>query len=100
MNICCPDMDGSDPKYFITFIDRYSRYMYLYMLHSKDKALEAFKVFKAEVKKQCGKQVKIMRSNRGGEYYGRYTENEQAPGPLLGFFKSMRLLPNTLCLVL
>ena len=50
-DICCPDMDESDPKYFIPFIDDYSRYMYLYMLHSKDKALEAFKVFKANVEK-------------------------------------------------
>ena len=24
-NICCLDMDGSDPKYFITFIDDFSR---------------------------------------------------------------------------
>ena len=53
-DICCPDMDGSDLRYFITFIDNYSRYMYLYMLCSKDEALEAFKVFKAEVEKQCG----------------------------------------------
>ena len=66
MDICCPDMDGSDPKYFITFIDDYSSYMYLYMLRSKDEALEAFKVFKAEVEKQCGKQVKVLRLDRGG----------------------------------
>ena len=50
-NICCPDIDGSDSKYFITFIDDYSRYMYLYMLHSKDEALEALKVFNVEVEK-------------------------------------------------
>ena len=42
-------------KYFITFIDDYSRYIYLYMLHNKNLALDAFKVFKAEVEKQCGK---------------------------------------------
>ena len=51
-NICCLDMDGSDLKYFITFIDDYSCYMYLYMLRSKNEALEAFKVFNAEVEKQ------------------------------------------------
>ena len=59
-DIYCPDMDGSDPKYFITFIDDYSRYMYLYLLRSKDKALETFKVFKAEVETQCEKQIKSM----------------------------------------
>ena len=53
IDICCPNMDSSDLKYFITFIDDYSRYMYLYMLCTKDEVLEAFKVFKAEVEKQC-----------------------------------------------
>ena len=49
--------------------------MYLYMLHSKNEALEAFKVFKAEVEKQCDMQIKIVRLDIGGEYYGRYIEN-------------------------
>ena len=49
--------------------------MHLYLLHNKSEALDAFKVFKAEVEKQCNKQIKIVRSDRGGEYYGRYTEN-------------------------
>ena len=52
--------------------------MHLYLLHNKSEALDAFKVFKAEVEKQCNKQIKIVRSDRGGEYYGRYTENGQA----------------------
>ena len=77
-DICCPDMDAHGPKYFISFIDDCSQYNYLYMLHNKDEALDAFKVFKAEVKKQCGKQIKIVKTNRGGEYYGRYTEDGQA----------------------
>ena len=71
-DICCLDMDTHGPKYFISFIDNCSRYMYLYMLHSKDQALNAFKVFKAKVEKQCNKQIKIVRTNRGEEYYGRY----------------------------
>ena len=61
-------------KYFISFIDDFSRYMYLYILHNKNEALDAFKVFKVKVKKQCNKQIKIMRLDRGGEYYGRYME--------------------------
>ncbi|KAL4355016.1 hypothetical protein GQ457_06G004800 [Hibiscus cannabinus] len=74
-------------KYFITFIDDYSRYMYLYMLYHKSEALEAFKIFKAEVKKQCGKQIKIVRRDRGGEYYGRYTEYGQVPAPFVKFLQ-------------
>ena len=80
-------MDTSSPKYFITFIDDYSRYMYLYLLRTKDEALDAFKIFKAEVEKHCGKQIKIVRSDRGGKYYGRYTENGQAPGLFVKFLQ-------------
>ena len=39
-----------DNKYFITFIDDYSRYTYIYLLKHKDEAFHAFKVYnKAEV---------------------------------------------------
>ena len=80
-------MDASSPKYSITLIDDYTRYMYLYLLRTKDEALDAFKIFKAEVEKQCGKQIKIVRFDRGGEYYGRYTENGQAPGLFVKFLQ-------------
>ncbi|KAL5858701.1 hypothetical protein ACOSQ3_006159 [Xanthoceras sorbifolium] len=86
-DICCLDMDSYGQKYFISFIDDYSRYMYLYLLHNKNEALNAFKIFKAEVEKQCGKQIKIVRLDRGGEYYGRYTESGQAPGPFVRFLQ-------------
>ena len=91
-DICCPDMDANSPKYFITFIDDYSRYMYLYLLCSKDEALDAFKVFKAEVENQCGKHIKIVRSDRGGEYYGKYTENGQAPGAFAKFLQENEIV--------
>ena len=60
--------------------------MYLYMLHNKNETLDTFKVFKAEVEKQCGKLIKIVKTDRGAEYYGRYTEDGQAPGPFAKFF--------------
>ena len=86
-DICSLDMDSHGQKYFISFIDDFSRYMYLYILYNKNEVLEAFKVFKAEVEKQCGKLIKIVRSDRGGEYYGRYTEDGQAPGPFVKFLQ-------------
>ncbi|XP_022024151.1 uncharacterized protein LOC110924456 [Helianthus annuus] len=48
-----------------------SRYLYVYLLHSKDEAFEAFKIYKAEVEKQKEKRIKILRSDRGGEYFNR-----------------------------
>ena len=49
--------------------------------------MDAFKVVNAEVENQGGKQIKIVRLDRGGEYYGRYTENGQAPGPFAKFLQ-------------
>ena len=86
-SICCPNMDFPGKKYFITFINDYSLYMYVYLLHNKYETLDAFKVFKAEVENQCGKQIQIVRSDRGGEYCGRYIENGQAPGPFAKFLQ-------------
>ncbi|KAL5809191.1 hypothetical protein ACOSQ3_029882 [Xanthoceras sorbifolium] len=39
-DVCCPDMDSYGQKYFISFIDDYLRYMYLYLLHNKNEALD------------------------------------------------------------
>ena len=55
-------------NYFITFIDDCSKYFYVYLLHSKDETLNMFKIYKAEVKNQLEKKIKIIRSDRGGEY--------------------------------
>lgn len=48
------------------------------MLYNKSEALEGFKFLKAEAKKQCEKQIYIVRTDRGGEYYCKYTEDGQA----------------------
>ena len=56
-------------RYFITFIDDYSRYTYVYLLKHKDEAFAVFKNYKAKVENQLGKKIKIVRSDRGGEYF-------------------------------
>ena len=55
-------------RYFITFIDDYSRYCYVYLLKHKDEALEKFIMFKNEAETQTSKVLKRLRSDRGGEY--------------------------------
>ncbi|GJY26813.1 zinc finger, CCHC-type containing protein [Tanacetum coccineum] len=55
-------------KYLMTFIDDASRFCYVYLLHSKDEALDKFKVFKTEVELQQGSLIKRFRTDRGGEY--------------------------------
>ena len=54
-------------RYFVTFIDDYSRYTQTYFLKNKDEVLEKFKEFVNYVN-TLGKKVKILRSDNGGEY--------------------------------
>ena len=61
--------------------------MYLYLLHKNSEALDVFKIFKAEVEKQYEKQIRIVRSDRGEEYYDRYTESGQASGSFVKFLQ-------------
>jgi hypothetical protein len=51
---------------FITFVDDYSRYGYIYPIKERSKALDKFKIFKVEVENQHDKRIKIVRSDRGG----------------------------------
>ena len=68
-------------KYFITFIDDYSCYGFFELIREKSESLEAFKAFKAKVELQQGKMIKVVHSERGDEYYGRYDETRRNPGP-------------------
>jgi hypothetical protein len=56
-------------KYFMTLIDDASRYYYVYLLKTKDEALDYFKIVKAEAENQLEKKIKRLRSDRGGEYF-------------------------------
>ncbi|KAH9671727.1 hypothetical protein KPL70_017462 [Citrus sinensis] len=55
-------------EYFITFTDDYSRYGYVYLMRHKSEALEKFKEYRAETEKQLDKNIKKLRSDRGGEF--------------------------------
>ena len=68
-------------KYFITFIDDCSRFGWVELLAEKSESLSAFKTFKAAIELKLGKKIKCVHSDRGGEYYGRYDENDKNPSP-------------------
>jgi hypothetical protein len=72
---------------FITFTDDFSRYGYIYPIKERSKVLDKFKVFKGEVENQHNIKIKIVRSDRGGEYYGRHTPYGQVPGPCARFLQ-------------
>ena len=79
-------------RYFLTFIDDFSRYGYLYLIKEKSNALDKFKVFKLEVEKQLGKVIKIVRSDRGGEYYGRHGDVGQHMGPFAKYLQNCGII--------
>jgi hypothetical protein len=70
-NIC--EMNGiltkGGKRYFITFIDDYTRFCYMYLMKTKDEALHYSKIYKVEVENQLEKKIKWLRSDRGGEYF-------------------------------
>jgi transposase InsO family protein len=46
-----------------------SRYCYVYLLKTRDVALNCFKIYKAKVENQLEKKIKRFRSDWGGEYF-------------------------------
>ena len=67
---------------------------YLYLIHEKSQSLEVFKSFKVKVENQLNKRIKNFRSDRGGEYYGKYDDSgEQRPGPFAKFLEECDIVP-------
>ncbi|KAI5322324.1 hypothetical protein L3X38_031396 [Prunus dulcis] len=69
-DVCGPMQNESigGNKYFITFIDDYSRMCWVYFLRNKSSVISVFKKFKVFVELQSGFNLKKLRSDRGGEY--------------------------------
>jgi len=87
-------------KYFITFIDDYSRFGWIDLLQENSSSLDAFKSFKAAIELKIGKKIKCVRSDKGGEYYGRYDETGRNLGPFARFLdecgiEAQYIMPST-----
>ena len=53
-----------------------------------------FKLFKVEVGNQLNKRIKTVRSDRGGEYYGKYyNSGGQCLGPFTKFLEECGIVP-------
>ncbi|KRX30474.1 Retrovirus-related Pol polyprotein from transposon TNT 1-94, partial [Trichinella sp. T9] len=55
-------------RYFLSFIDDFSRKSFVYFLKHKNEALPKFKDFIAMVERQTSKRVKCLRTDNGREY--------------------------------
>ncbi|KAL0331212.1 UNVERIFIED_CONTAM: Retrovirus-related Pol polyprotein from transposon TNT 1-94 [Sesamum angustifolium] len=67
-------------RYFIIFIDDYSRMTWVYFMREKSEVFKVFKKFKNLVEKQSGRSIKVLRSDRGKEYnnseFDKFCEEE------------------------
>ena len=61
-------MNRGGKRFYITFIDEYSKYTRVYLLRNKDEVMDALIKYKNEVENQLSKKIKRLRSNRGVEY--------------------------------
>src|SRR6266487_3293812 len=71
-DICGPFPISKDKsRYFITFTDDFTRYVWVKALPTKDEAINAFMQFYLEIETQFGVKIKRVRSDNGGEYSGQ-----------------------------
>ena len=54
--------------YFVTFVNDFSRRVWVYTMKSKDEVFETFLVWKKMVENQTGRKIKVLRSDNGTEY--------------------------------
>ena len=54
--------------YFLTLIDDFRIYDYIYLMEHKSETFKKFKEFQSEVENHRNKKIKFLRSDRGGEY--------------------------------
>lgn len=50
-------------------MDNHSRYTYVYLIRTKNEASDKFKEYKSVVENQKEKKIKILRTDRGGDYF-------------------------------
>ena len=62
-------------KFFILFVDDYSRMMIVMYLREKSKVFEKFKWYLSRVKKETSKRLKCLRLERGGEFISNEFNN-------------------------
>jgi len=61
-------------KYFMTFVDEFTRMIWLYTIKLKIGAIKIFKRFKILVEKESDKSIKVLRTYDGGKYTSKEFE--------------------------
>ena len=61
-----PSLGGS--RYFVTFIDECSNWVTVFLLKRKSEVVKCYFEFESYAERQTGRKIRIIRSDRGGEY--------------------------------
>ena len=56
-------------RYYVSFIDDYTRKVWIYFMKEKSEVFTHFKNFKASIEKETCLQVKCLHLDGGGEYF-------------------------------
>ncbi|MCO5600205.1 hypothetical protein L7F22_054314 [Adiantum nelumboides] len=69
-DVCCPMRTPSvgNSLYFVTFIDDFSRFCWVYPLKAKSDVFAIFQHYVSMVENETGCKVQTLRTDRGGEY--------------------------------
>ena len=62
-------------RYFVAFIDDYSRMVWIYYVKNKTDVFTKFVEFKKMVENQCNRKIKMLRSDGGTEYMSNEFDN-------------------------
>ena len=75
-DVCGPmkNMSLGGARYFLTFINDFSRRMWVYPFKAKSECFERFMEFKALAEKEVEADIKVLRSDNGGEYISNQFE--------------------------
>ena len=76
-DVCGPMSTASygGAKYFVTFIDDYSRICRVYFMRTMDQVFSKFKEYEAEVANQTDKRIKVLRTDDGEQYTSKQFED-------------------------
>ena len=63
-----PLLSQSGFKYYVLFVDDFSRYTWLFPIHCKSEVFSVFLGFKVQIETMLSLKIKCLRSDGGGEY--------------------------------
>ena len=63
-----PIISVNDFKYYLVFVDDYTKFVWVYLLKLKSDVFHVFKFFKATIENQLNPKIKTIRLDGGGEF--------------------------------